>query len=252
MKQKTMWTAGCVLALILTASHVQAQMLQWEDRGYVAVNLGVQAQSHNFTEESAPEIYDEPASVTVPHEIGAGLIFDVSGVYRVWRNLGAGIGFSTYGSSETATLTASIPNPFAQDSPRTATAETGEMKRRETAVHLLAVWMVPMTNEFDFAIVGGPSIYTVKQDLISGLTPVEGAPPFSTVTLSGVTVDSSSKTSVGFTIGADGTYVLTPRYGVGGFIRYSAVSADLPAAGGGTVSVDAGGFQLGAGLRVRF
>jgi hypothetical protein len=252
MRQKTLWTAGCVLGLILTASNAQAQMLQWEDRGYIAVNVGVQAPSRSFTETSAPEIYEEPSSVTVPHEIGAGVLFDAAGVYRVWRNLGVGVGFSTFGSSETATVTAEIPNPLAQDSHRTATADAGEMERRETAVHILGVWMVPMTNEFDFAIVGGPSIYTVKQDLVTGLTPVEGAPPFTTVTISNVTVDASTKTSVGFTIGADGTYVLTPRYGIGFFARYSLVSADLPAAGGGTIEVDAGGLQLGGGIRVRF
>jgi hypothetical protein len=45
---------------------------------------------------------------------------------------------------------------------------------------------------------------------------------------------------------------VTPRYGVGIFFRYSGASVDMPLVGGGTVTVDAGGVQLGGGLRVRF
>jgi hypothetical protein len=50
----------------------------------------------------------------------------------------------------------------------------------------------------------------------------------------------------------DATYLLTPQYGIGGFMRFSSAEADMETAGGGTVTVSAGGFQLGVGARVRF
>ena len=49
---------------------------------------------------------------------------------------------------------------------------------------------------------------------------------------------------------------VTRLVGAGGFLRFSRLSGgnvDLPSGTGeGTVSVDAGGLQLGAGLRIRF
>jgi hypothetical protein len=43
--------------------------------------------------------------------------------------------------------------------------------------------------------------------------------------------------------------MVTPRYGVGGLARYSRGSIDLDNA---SDSLKVGGFQIGAGLRVRF
>jgi hypothetical protein len=252
VKQKTMWVAGCALALVLGASSAQAQMQQWEDKGYVSVNLGLQTQSRSFTEISTPEIYGENALITVPHNVSGGILIDVAGGVRVWRNLAVGVGFSSFGDDETPTLAAEIPSPLGFGAARAASASTGELNHSETAVHVQLLWMVPMTNEFEFAFIAGPSFYSIKQDFVGTVTAVEGDPPFATVTLSGVVPEESSKTAVGVTFGVDGTYRLSPRFGAGAFIRYSAASADLETAGGGTVTVDAGGFQVGAGLRVRF
>ena len=54
---------------------------------------------------------------------------------------------------------------------------------------------------------------------------------------------------MGVHFGVDLTYMVTPRFGVGGIARYSWGSADLA---GAEDSVTVGGFQIGAGLRVRF
>jgi hypothetical protein len=40
--------------------------------------------------------------------------------------------------------------------------------------------------------------------------------------------------------------------GIGGVIRFSRATASFPVTGQPPVSVDAGGFQVGGGLRIRF
>ena len=87
----------------------------------------------------------------------------------------------------------------------------------------------------------GPSIFSVKQDVIAVTIPTgtKAANP---------SVSSESKTGVGANFQLDGNYLLTRRYGVGAFIRYAGAKVDLP-----TVSdLKVGGFHIGGGLRVRF
>ena len=60
-----------------------------------------------------------------------------------------------------------------------------------------------------------------------------------------------SDSGVGFHVGADGSYRLTPRLAVGAFLRYAAATVDL-AGRAGEVSVDVGGLQIGAGVRLQF
>ena len=253
--QKTMWLSACCAALGLSASdaQAQAQMLKWEDTAYVMVNAGLQAQSRSFTEISTPLIYGENALVTVPHEVSSGLLFDVAGGVRLWRNLAVGVGFSRFADKETPTLAGEIPSPLVFGSPRAAVTSTGELKHSETAVHVHALWMVPVSNKIELAAMAGPSFYRIEQDVLSGITVAESpVPPFAAVTINSVTTTSESERAVGFTVGADMTYLITRRFGAGALVRYSAASVDLTTSGGGTITVDAGGFQIGAGLRVRF
>jgi hypothetical protein len=250
------WTtigAAASLLVVLGTSDARAQTLgqAWIDNGYATLSLGFQTKSQTFTELSAPEIYGESALITVPHRVGGGSLIDVSGGVRVWRNLAVGLGISHFSDSETATLAAEVPNPLFASSPRQATASTGKLSHGETALHLQFMWMVPLDEKIQVAAVLGPSFYRIKQDFVTNLAVTEGGAPFTTVSISSVETEKVSKRATGFTIGVDGTYLLTPQWGAGAFVRFSSASADLSTPGG-TVSVDAGGFQFGFGLRSRF
>jgi hypothetical protein len=111
--------------------------------------------------------------------------------------------------------------------------------------------MIPLAEKYEAAILLGPSIYTIKQDFVDTVTVAE-TEPYTSVAITDVLQVEQSKTKVTFTAGVDGTYRITPRYGVGAFFRYSGASADMPLTGGTTVTVEAGGIQIGGGLRVRF
>jgi hypothetical protein len=249
----TKWLAAVCVVLGAGISEAQAQIVPWEDKGYLALNFGVQPQSRVFTELSTPLIYGENASLTVPHTVSSGAFFDIAAGWRIWQNLAVGVGYSSFSDSESPTLAAQIPNPALTNSLRTASASTGDLEHSESAVHLHLLYMIPLTEKVEAAIVVGPSFYTIKQDFVASVALQEGLVyPFGSVTISSVERVTQSKKATAFTAGVDGTYLITPRYGVGGFFRFSGASVDLPITGGGTVTVNAGGLQLGGGLRVRF
>ena len=46
-----------------------------------------------------------------------------------------------------------------------------------------------------------------------------------------MTIERDSDSTVGYNIGADGTYLLTQRFGVGGFMRFTGGSVTLATGG---------------------
>ena len=227
-------------AAVAPSAHAQ---MTWTDKAFVNVTFGGQTGSHTVETSSSFSLYEEDGSLSSSQKIGGGGLFDISGGYKVHKNLAAGIGYSWSSNKADAAITALVPDPVFTDHPRTVTATAADMKHTENAVHIFAAWMVPVTDKIDVAFSGGPSIFMVSQDLPTALTVTEPGP-----TVNQITTEKSSKTSVGVNIGLDVTYLLNKNFGVGGLARYTWGSVDLPNA---TDSLTVGGFQIGVGLRLR-
>jgi hypothetical protein len=225
------------------APNAHAQMT-WTDKAFVNVSFGGQSGSHTVATSSSFTLYEEAGTLSSSQKIGGGGLFDISGGYKVHKNLAAGIGYSHSGDKTDAAITALVPDPVFTDQPRTVNATAPGMKHSEDTIHLFAAWMVPVTDKIDVGFSAGPSIFMVSQDLPTALTVTEPGP-----TVNQITTDKSSKTGVGVNIGVDVTYLLNKRFGVGGLARYTWGSVDLENA---TDSLTVGGFQIGVGLRVRF
>jgi hypothetical protein len=238
-------------ALILAASGASAQGPAPYEFGYGHLNFGIQASSHDLTQNSGFPIYDETARVQTSSDIGSTAMFDVGGGVRVWRQLYGGLSFSRGTNTNDGTITASIPHPSNFDEFRTATATAPDLRHTEQAIHLHAMWRFPITTKFDVSVGIGPSFYSVKQDLVTAIGVTEIGNPTTGVSISSVSVERRSDSTVGYNLSADGTYLLTRRFGVGAFMRFTGASAELEV-GNDTVDVDAGGFQIGVGGRVRF
>jgi hypothetical protein len=235
------WLAGLLLVGGTTA-YAQPQPPQ----GFISVNVGLQAHSHMFSTTDSFTVYDETATVAATQGVANGFLFDVGGAYRVLNNLAIGVGFATFSDKSDATMIAVVPHPLLFGSSRTITAVAEDLDRRETAVHLQAIVFLPvpdfLPDDARIAFVVGPSILSVKQELIRSATvpaSTQNAVP---------AIESQSKTGLGFNGGFDFTYPVGPRYGVGAFVRYSGGKVDLPSA----ADVKLGGFQAGAGLRFAF
>ena len=236
-------TKAGILALCLCAapSMVSAQTMQWTDKGYVAVSGGAQVGSDDLNTSSTFTIYDESASVSSAQKVKGGGFFDIGGAYRVWgRNLLAGINYSHTASDTDVSVNASIPDPRVFDRPRTVSASQSGAKHKENAVHLSAIWMMPVANKLDVGIFAGPSIFAIKQQTISDLTVTEPGPNVS------APLRDVKKTTVGVNLGVDLQYLVWKKWAVGGLARYSWGSASIS---GASKKLTVGGFQIGAGAR---
>lgn len=259
-----------ILALAALASNAEAQTpntpaqtpsrwaQNWEDRGYFNVNLGGQQGEQTFSESATFSIYNERGASAAGHTIGGGQMFDISAGARLWRNLGVGIGYSSLKNKNDATVTVRVPHPVLFGQFREATATASDLEHTENAVHLNIVWVMPLMNKFQLAFTVGPSFFTIRQEIASLQAPqdIRDVPPFTSVTITSVTVTEVKDSTVGVNVGVDGTYLITRLLGVGAFVRYAgASSVDLPVASGVTrdeQKLKAGGAQAGGGLRLRF
>ena len=241
-KQLFMLAAGtaCWLGLAPSA-HAQ---VAWTDKGFVSVNVGAQAPSRTFDSTTTPDIYGEAASFTSSQDVGGGFLFDISGGYKVWRNLVVGVGLSHVGSSADLTVNGRIPDPVFFDAPRNVTTTINDVKHSQTAIDLTGTWMMPITEKVEVGYQFGPTIFLVSQDVPGVPTITEPGP-----TVTAFPVEKVDKTSVGVHFGVDLTYLVTKKVGVGGLIRYSVGKADLE---GGDDKLTVGGFQIGVGVRYRF
>lgn len=169
------------------------------------------------------------------------MLFDLSAGYRPWGGFGIGVGVSSFRSRGDAGVVVSIPDPAFFDRPTIVTQDVSGLDRSELGLHVQAVWLTPVTDKFDITISAGPSLIRVTQQVTAVSVPV------GTRSIN-VTQEDQSGTGLGINVGADGSYMFQPQFGVGLFIRYAGGSVNLPAVS----NLKVGGFQGGVGLRLRF
>ena len=259
MMMKTGVLAFCLCA---AAAPALAQQMQWTDRGFVTVNIGVQVGSHNLNSTQTFTIYEEAGSISSSQKVKSGVFFDVGGAYKVWRNnILAGLTYSRTSSDSNISLQASVPDPFHFDEPRTVTASASGAKHTESALHFDAIYMLPVTDKIDVGLFLGPTIFFARQDLVSSLAVTEtgqGQPPLAQPPA----FTRESRTTGGFNLGVDVQYLLgksplghltkkfaNKTWGVGGTARFAWGSARFANT---SKSLTLGGLQLGVGARFRF
>jgi hypothetical protein len=229
-----------LVAGLASASAATAQTAP-ETPVFVDVSVGSQTQSRTLDTSSSFPLYGETAAINTRQQIDGGPFFDISGGYRVTRNVGIAIGVSTFSRDGEGTAIASIPNPLVFARPATVTLPAPGLKHSELGTHLMAVFFVPLTGNLDVALSVGPSFIRLKQDVTS----VSVAPNTQNATIN---VATESATAKGVNVGVDTSYMFHPNLGVGVFLRYAGGTVDLPS----VTEVKVGGFQVGAGARLRF
>ena len=231
------------LAGVLAASPVAAQT---GGRITASINFGVQGGSGDFTQRLTPTIYDEPATIDIAQDYESGPLFDIGADVLLFGNMGVGLHYSRTSGDGGAAVAAQVPDQLFFDRPRAATATAEGLEHTEDAVHLQFFYRFAASPKLDVSVGVGPTFFSVKQELIDNVSVTEPGP-----TIVPQVVESSDS-PVGVNFGADVTYLVTDTIGAGVMLRYATGSADFATPGGAAVSLDAGGFQFGAGLRVRF
>ena len=143
-----------------------------------------------------------------------------------------------------ASTTSSVPHPFFFNQPREVTGDATGVKRSETAVHVQAMYLVEPGGRLRLVLSGGPSFFTVEQDLVTEVTITETF-PFDTAAFASARKSREKGSAAAFNVGADVMWMLNRTLGVGGLVRFSQASVDLDAPANRTISVDAGGVYAG-------
>jgi hypothetical protein len=238
------------VAIALSAA-ASATAQTWPERVLISVNGGFQATKNGFSDRFEFERYLETGSTEVDYPVQGGFIFDAGAGYRFWKNLAAGVAVSHFTRDDVAGTTSSVPHPFFFNQPREVTGDATGVKRSETAVHLQAMYLVNPGGRLRFVISGGPSFFTLEQDLVTDVTITETF-PYDTAAFGSAQKSRQKGSAAAFNVGADVIWMLNRTLGVGGLVRFSRASVDLDAPANRTISVDAGGVYAGGGIRLLF
>jgi hypothetical protein len=250
---KCVLPAACALAFSLLPAGAAAQITTpLGGRLVVSLNGAVQPGDQNISSSRSFEQYDETATVLTEQNIksGSGLL-DVGAAFRLSEQFGVGMAFTSFSTERGATVTGSLPHPVFFGTPRAFSTELGGLEHRQRAVHLQAVMFIPFIENVDFMVSAGPTFFTVTQAFARFDGFSEVGIPFTDVNVT-QTIRRPRENTVGFNVGADATYYVTPMIGVGGMLRYTRGSVDFDLGDGQSFSLNVGNVQVGAGLRLRF
>jgi hypothetical protein len=247
-------SAAMTLLLVLAAgARVDAQVARARavasERVFISVNGLFQVTSNDFDDSATIRINAENGRFDTDYDVGGGIAFDVSGGYLVWRNLAVGGGLTSFSTSTPTTIEAQVPHPFFFNRPRSVAGEF-EGDRSELAVHIQAKWIAPVSNDMVVTIFGGPSFFQVEQTIVTDFD-YSSSYPFDTATFSRAITNERSESAMGFHVGGDVAYYFSNQIGVGGTVQYAGATVEM-AVPSGTADVNAGGLQVGGGLRLRF
>ena len=239
MRNATVVLGLCVSFLAAGELHAGAQSAPAPV--FLNVGVGAQPQRHTMNASSSFPLFDETATVAAVQQIRNGALIEIGGGVHLSRQFAVGAAFSTFGRPGAGTLTASIPDPIVYSQPSTVVRDASDLHHTERALHLQAALSVPVSPRFEVMLSGGPSFTRVSQEVATAS--IDTATQAVSVSRS-----SQSGTAIGFNAGAQGTYFLAERYGIGLFAGYAGGSVDLADAKGVTV----GGLRTGLALQVRF
>jgi hypothetical protein len=243
------WVAAAGLAAVLVSATAEAQG-RGATRAFVSANIGSQTTSTTFDHVTPVPVNREDGSLTTSYRVDSGLVFDVGGAVLVRRQLWVGASVSHFSASGDADAIAQVPHPFFFNQHREVQGTPSDLARAETAVHVSLMWDLVQIGRWQIKVLGGPSFFSARQDLVTALQYQESF-PFDTASYTGADVEESSDSGVGFHAAADVSTYLTPAIGVGALVRFSRAEVTLGDAPT-TASSTTGGLHVGGGIRVRF
>jgi hypothetical protein len=231
--------------LLVAVQPVFAQRLL--ERVRISVSGGGQIDSTRLSESISLTKYVEPTPVEAEAK-GVLPFVDFGVALPLAGNLGAGVSVSYLTNRGEAEVTAQIPHPFYFDRPRPISGPVSGVRHKELATHINLVYFVP-SPDIDLMFSGGASFFQVEQSLVSDIIYAETY-PYDTASFVDATLTTARESKLGYNVGADVTWKLSPQWGLGGLFRFSRarVPFTVGALDAGTVTV--GGVQAGVGLRL--
>lgn len=246
------------LALFVAAASAHAQSRPTPPRRppqpprvRLSVNGGLQPTATTARQAFTFPLNQEDARIANDVDLRRGTMFDVGGAYRITRTLWAGMAFSSVARRTTSALSAELPHPFYFDQPRRVAATVDGLEGTEKGVHFSLMSPLAVTRTLEVAIFGGPSRFSITQDLVTGID-YDDSYPFDEVTVTRANTVNATASGWGGHVGADISWRLSPPLRVGALLRFARASATYDAGNGDAVAVSPGGLMAGVGVRVVF
>lgn len=216
------------------------------------VNLGLQFINDAFMNRVTFEQYDETGFFDAHYDVTKHYSMDAEVATRIWRALGFGIAISHVGEPTRAVLDAQVPNPFFFNFPRTTEGVARNLKRREFGLHLQGQLWRTFGESFLLRVTWGPTIFVVRQDLVSQIVTRESSVDFDRVSLVNHRTRTATVSGFGLNVGLDGTLFVTERIGLGFNMRHSNGKATVDGRDQSPTLLELGGVQAAGGLRFAF
>ena len=205
-------------------------------------------------------INGQPATFQADYHLPPGIAFDVGGGVMVTRQIGVGATFASTHQEDPADLAIDIPHPILSNANATDTSTTDrDLTRSEDSFHFHGVWVTATSPTTQLRVFGGPTYFRVRQDAVQDIRYDEEFLPFEPVHEVDITdaviqrVAADDASGWGFHVGADFASFVSRIVGFGVVVRYSHGTVEITdPLTSATADLDVGGFQAGAGLRVRF
>jgi opacity protein-like surface antigen len=248
-KSTICWFAA-TLVIASGASKPAAAQSYTQRRIEISGNVGAQTGASKFTQSHSFTFNSETETLTVDHDVKTALGFNVGAAVRLVPQFWAGVQYAMTEMKPSASITAVIPHPLVFNASRTVEGSSNDVVHNEQNVHVDLMYALPV-RAVDVRVMGGPTFFNLKQDLVSRVT-VNESYPFDTATFASATTKQLSDSAVGFNAGVDVSRALTSHLGVGGLVRYSRADVKFDDADVGKHTVKAGGLEATAGVRVRF
>jgi hypothetical protein len=252
-------TCGFVVGWLLVAAQLAAQENRpWPERVFVTIDVPFQPLSNDFSESLrfADTIRrTENVSFVTDYASTRGASFDAGAGIRLTNNMGVGATVSWFRRSGSGFFDLMVPNPLIANRPLDLTGSISGLRRTEVGIHIQTLYALPLGRRSRVMLSGGPSVFNARQDLVRSIE-FDMLPGFTSLRFDQALLAEVSRTVVGFNSGADITWALASRFGVGMVARYSRakVTLDPGSQSGVSRAIDshAGGLQLGGGIRLLF
>jgi hypothetical protein len=241
---------------VLTLSILATPAFAADDSYRVKLLLGggYQLGTSSFSEAASFDLYQERATITTAYTADKAPGLDAGVQFNAFKHVGFSAAVTLYNRDLHGTYSASFPNPlYFPDSPlgkpRLATGSVSG-KQKETAGHLDVV-VFGKSGKVDLSAWAGVSFFKVDADLLQNVL-YSQTYPYDSVTVTSTPQATVSDSPIGFNIGGSADWRFAKNVGIGIQGRFARAKAKLAVPNATAVDVDAGGFQLGAGIRFYF
>ena len=190
--------------------------------------------------------YAEEGSLDADYARGSGPGFEVGLDYAVGRHFDIGLRFNAVSRDASGDYEAALPHPLFLERPRRASGTVDALSYSERAFHLQLGYRMG-TGRWRLGVFAGPTYGSVTSELVDRVQ-YQQTYPFDEVQVTTLNSGRYTGKGFGFNVGAETDYRLGGRAAAALLVRYHRLSPDLPDSAG-TVEIDAGGLQVGAGIR---